>query len=437
MTVSGGPSWVPCPKCGHRVSSDLTHCGSCGQVMPEPGDPPEDWVGREIDGKYDIEEILGIGGMGMVFRARRMLVGDDIALKVLFPRFYASPLQRRLFQDEAIAAARLSHPNVVTIFDADITADGRTAYIAMELLEGQTLKQLLRAKAPMDPSEILPIAIEITHALSAAHAEHIVHRDLKPDNVYLEAREDDLDGVAWRMKLVDFGIAAMLDAEPRDEQERLFGTLRYMSPEQCLGDELDGRSDLYSLGVILYEALTRRRVSGRTVTSIIQDAVIPPNQLLPPNKRLPESLEALVLDLLSKHRDDRPSDALTVCRQLEMIRGQLSAGAIATGSHNIPQEGAEVHQEDETGYVPFESISLNAPPEYRVDESLDQSPEPAPARPALIPAPETLPEPPDPPPEEEEATSSGRGRLWFWVGVILATMGGIAAGVTWHMLKNT
>lgn len=432
MTNSGGPSWAPCPKCGQRVAGDATHCGACGQVMPEPGDPPEAWVGRTIDGKYDIEEILGVGGMGMVFRARRVLVGDEVALKVLFPRFYASPLQRRLFQDEAIAAARLSHPNVVTIFDADITADGQTAYIAMELLRGHTLKQVLRAEAPMDPLALIPIALEITHALQAAHGEQIVHRDLKPDNVFLERLGEDGEG-EQRVKLVDFGISAMLDAGPRDEEDRLFGTLRYMSPEQCLGETLDGRSDLYSLGVILYEGLTRRRVSGRTVTSIIKDEVIPPNQLLSSDQRLPPPLEALLLSLLAKRPEQRPADALTVSRQLQIIRGQLSAGTLITGAE-APASAARPDEadpsEDPTGYVPFESIALEAPA-LREEFTTGSKDRPAPQV-ALTPPPETLPEISE---IEPEPPSAG-GRGWFWIGVATAVLGGIGAGVIWHMMKR-
>lgn len=309
------PSNRFCPRCGLVVVADATHCGQCGQHQPDRDDPPESWLGRVIDEKYEIEAVLGVGGMGMVFRAKRVLVGDHIALKVLFPRFLESPVQRQLFRDEAIAAARLSHPNVVTVFDAELSTETGLAYIAMELLRGTSLKQVLSERAPMPVALVVPIVSQICDGLTAAHAAHVVHRDLKPDNIFLEARPDG----TRRVKLVDFGIAAMLDADPRDEQRRLLGTLRYMSPEQCRGEHVDARTDLYSLGVIIYEALTRKRATGKTVTAVLTDVVAPPNHFLPDDRKLPLALEQLVLSLLAKSPDDRPSSALEVRDRLRHL----------------------------------------------------------------------------------------------------------------------
>ena len=309
------PSNRFCPRCGLVVVADATHCGQCGQHQPDRDDPPESWLGRVIDEKYEIEAVLGVGGMGMVFRAKRVLVGDHIALKVLFPRFLESPVQRQLFRDEAIAAARLSHPNVVTVFDAELSTETGLAYIAMELLRGTSLKQVLSERAPMPVALVVPIVSQICDGLTAAHAAHVVHRDLKPDNIFLEARPDG----TRRVKLVDFGIAAMLDADPRDEQRRLLGTLRYMAPEQCRGEDVDARTDLYSLGVIVYEALTRKRATGKTVTAVLTDVVAPPNHFLPDDRKLPLALEQLVLSLLAKRPDDRPSSALEVRDRLRQL----------------------------------------------------------------------------------------------------------------------
>ena len=154
--------------------------------------------------------VLGVGGMGMVFSARRVLIGDEVALKVLYPRLLQSPLQRDLFRDEAIAAARLSHRNVVTVYDAGFAEDESVAYIAMELLKGRTLKDLLRERAPLAPGEFIPLASQVCEGLAAAHSAQIIHRDLKPDNVFLE----EIPGGETRVKLVDFGISAMLDVDP-------------------------------------------------------------------------------------------------------------------------------------------------------------------------------------------------------------------------------
>ncbi len=298
----------PCPRCGAAVTSASTHCGDCGQHQPDKDDPPEAWIGRTIDGKYEIEEVLGVGGMGMVFRARRSLVGDEVALKVLFPRFLESPLQRKLFEDEAVASARLAHTNVVTVFDAEVEPERGYAYIAMELLRGRTYKEMLRERAPMDPAEVLPVMLQVCDGLVAAHHARVIHRDLKPDNIFLEERT----GEPPRVKLVDFGIAAMLDADERDEQRRLLGTLRYMAPEQCIAGRLDERADLYALGVVMYESLTRRCATGKTISAVMNDEVTPPNLLLPEGRHLPHELEDLVMQLLAKDPDARPCSAIEV-----------------------------------------------------------------------------------------------------------------------------
>lgn len=323
--MSSSSSTYACPRCGAQVTDDLTHCLTCGATQVRD-DPPDAWIGREVDGKYAIERVLGVGGMGMVFAARRVLVGDVVALKVLFPRFLASPLQRRLFRDEAVAVARLSHPNVVTVFDAELQPHDGSAYIAMELLEGRTFKALLRDEAPLDPLRALPIMVQVCTGLTAAHQAQIIHRDLKPDNVFLEERRDG----TVRVKLVDFGIAAMLDADDRDEQRRLLGTLRYMAPEQCRGAPVDARADLYALGVMLYETLTRRRATGKTISAVLNDEVQPPNLVLPPDRRLPHALEDLVMQLLAKHPDDRPSTAIRVRDRLEAILAEQQGGGPST-----------------------------------------------------------------------------------------------------------
>jgi serine/threonine protein kinase len=309
----------PCPRCGADVSSDWTHCGVCGTPQIGADEVPDAWIGRVIDRKYTIEGVLGVGGMGMVFRARRALVGDTIALKVLYPRFLESPLQRRLFAAEAVASARLSHPNVVHVYDADRDADG-IAYLAMEVLEGRTFRDLLREEAPLHPATLLPLAIQICRGLEAAHQARIIHRDLKPDNIVLVEQP----GGGTQVKLLDFGIAAMLDVDNRDEARKLLGTLRYMSPEQCRGEEIDVRSDLYSLGVVLYEALTRRRATGKTLTAVINDPVVAPNEILPPTQHIPIELEDLLLSLLAKYPEERPPSATAVARHCEHILASLS-----------------------------------------------------------------------------------------------------------------
>jgi serine/threonine-protein kinase len=364
-------SQIPCVDCGAIIPADTTHCPACGVSQLGPEDAPEHWLGRVVDNKYEIEDVLGVGGMGMVFKARRVLVGDEVALKVLYPRFLQSPLQRRLFRDEARAAARLTHQNVVTVFDADTTEDG-AAYIAMELLIGRTFKDVLKVEAPMPPWRIIPIIKGVCSGLAAAHQAGIIHRDLKPDNIFLQRRADGSE----RVKLVDFGIAAMLNVQAEDEADRLLGTLRYMAPEQCRGEVIDTRSDLYALGVILYESLTRRRATGKTMTDVIHGQVRPPNTLLPPDKAIPPGLEQLIMRLLAKHPQERPDTALEVRDALESRHESL---------------------------VELEVIPITNP-EIGLDD-------PAPVAPA--------------------ATGS-RG---LWIGLGLAVLVGVLMGVLWSVLE--
>ncbi len=324
-------------------------------------------MGRVVDGKYEIEEILGVGGMGMVFKARRTLIGDHVALKVLFPRFLESKLQRQLFRDEAVAAARLSHPNCVTVFDADISAETDVAYIAMELLQGRPFKALLKDRAPMPVDEVLPLVVQICDGLAAAHAARVVHRDLKPDNIFLQT----LSGGRTRVKLVDFGIAAMLDADPRDEQRRLLGTLRYMAPEQARNEAVDARADLYALGVVIYEALTRKRATGKTLSAVIHDPVVPPNEFLEEAKRLPTPLEALLMALLEKHPDDRPASALAV---KESVLALTRATGLTTAPPRVP---APISLQ---GLMPPKGMSIpSSPPGPIAPEAIAVPPEPTPA----------------------------------------------------------
>lgn len=310
-------SFNTCPRCNSNVLDEETHCGQCGQPRPDLGEPPEAWLGRVIAGKYTITSILGVGGMGMVFGAERNLIGDEVALKILFPRFLSSELQRGLFRDEAIASARLSHPNVVTVFDAELSDE--MGFIAMELLEGRTFRLVLRDEAPLEPDHLINVALSICEGLGAAHKARIVHRDLKPDNIYMEQRPDGTE----RIKLVDFGVAAMLDAQEDDSAKPLLGTLRYMAPEQCLGEPVDGRTDLYALGVILYEAATRRRATGRTIEAVVYDEVIPIEEALPEGRTLPPALVALITQLVEKDPNARPADSEEVLQRLRLARAEL------------------------------------------------------------------------------------------------------------------
>lgn len=261
-------------------------------------------------GRYDIRSRLGAGGMGEVYLARDTRLGRDVALKIL-PDAVAADLDRmRRFEQEARAASALNHPNILTIYDID--RHDSTSFIATEFIEGSTLRERMRAQ-PMPLAEVLDVAIQIAGALAAAHASHIVHRDIKPDNIILRS-----DGI---VKVLDFGLAKLMGHEPADAVDgeastrlnlrtdtgAVMGTAAYMSPEQARGQQVDARSDIFSVGLVLYELLAGRSPFGggsiyETVAAILNEREAPP---LRDVAGVPPELERIVAKALRKNRDER------------------------------------------------------------------------------------------------------------------------------------
>lgn len=264
-------------------------------------------VGLVIDEKYEIESKLGSGGMATVYRATRRLIGDTVAIKILHPEQVRDPQGAERFRREAQAAARLKHPNAVTIYDFGVAPDG-LVYLVMELVEGKNIRTMIREKGPLPPKTVADILTQACGALEAAHRQHIVHRDIKPDNIVV-----DVTPAGLRVKVLDFGIAWMRDMSTASltQTGNVIGTPHYMSPEQCLGEELDNRSDIYSLGVVLFEMLAGVvPFNSPTSTAVIIQHV---NQAPPPlrviNISVPSAVETVVLRALSKSREDRPQSA--------------------------------------------------------------------------------------------------------------------------------
>src|SRR5919112_709063 len=239
-----------------------------------------------VDGRYRAERRLGSGGMAEVWCAEDDVLGRQVALKLLYPRFAEDEEFVERFRREASAAAGLQHPNIVGIFDRG-QWDG-TYYIAMEYLKGQTLKQLVREHGAMPPDLATDITIQVLRAAKFAHKRGVVHRDIKPHNVILDAE--------GRAKVTDFGIARA-GASDMTETGSIMGTAQYLSPEQAQGHPVDARSDLYSIGVVLYELLTGHvpfdAESAVTIAlkQVAEDPV-PPGQL---NPDVPPPLAAVVM----------------------------------------------------------------------------------------------------------------------------------------------
>jgi serine/threonine-protein kinase len=284
-------------------------------------------IGRVFDGKYRLDEKLGGGGMGTVYRATHMLIERPVAVKVLSQRFVGDETAQQRFRREARASGRVQHPNAVTVNDFGATDDG-WLYIVMELLEGQTLRDLLAREAPLDPARAVSFMLQACGAVSAAHDAGLIHRDLKPANIFIEQRPN----LAAVVKVLDFGVAKFAIEEHDDDYKTLtqvgaiIGTPRYMSPEQCTGAApLTPASDVYSLGIILYEMLTGSvPFSAETPLAVALKQVSEPPR--PPSEIVastPPELERVVLHALAKEPRARPASADEFRRELHAVAVSL------------------------------------------------------------------------------------------------------------------
>ncbi len=320
-----------CPTCGAQYPHTVRICTRDGTVLEAPVPLEAHLVGKTLEGKYRLDAFLSGGGMGAVYKATHVMLGKTVAVKVIKPELVTSPEIVRRFQREARAATSLNHPNIVGVFDLGQTEDG-TLYLAMEFIEGTSLKEVIRRSGPLEARRIVHLLLQVAGALALAHRHNIVHRDLKPHNIMLTTGETG-DEVA---KLVDFGIAKTFDdaATQLTRTGYALGTPQYMSPEQALGKEVDGRSDLYSLGVILYEMLTGEvPFSDESAPAILvkhmNEAPVPPSARRPDVAVNPE-LEAIALRCLEKDPARRFQRAEEVAEALRAAVGIAAPAAEAT-----------------------------------------------------------------------------------------------------------
>jgi eukaryotic-like serine/threonine-protein kinase len=275
--------------------------------------------------RYEVGRLLGAGGMAEVFEGRDRLLARRVAIKVPLAQYAHDPEFAQRFRREAQAAASLSHPGVVAVYDTG--SENGTHFIVMEYVEGRTLKDVIRAEAPLYPDRAAEIAADVCSALGAAHARGLVHRDVKPANIMLMP-----DG---RVKLMDLGIARAGAGEALTQTAAMLGTAQYVSPEQAQGQTVDYRSDLYSLGCCLYEMLTGTvPFRGATPVAIayrhVREDPAPPRLL---NPDVPASLEAVCLKAMAKRPDDRYQTAAEFRADLERARAgqRVAAGAATAG----------------------------------------------------------------------------------------------------------
>ena len=293
-----------------------------GDAQPPADDP---LIGRVLSDRYRIVRKLGEGGMGAVYQAEHALIEKRIALKVLFPELTRRADLVARFLQEAKAASRIGHENVIDISDFGQSPEG-FVYIAMEYLDGQDLGHLLKTSGPQPWTRARPILMQIAKALRAAHEHGIIHRDMKPENVFLIQREGRPDFV----KVLDFGIAKSVNQEsdaPRLTQAgMIFGTPEYMSPEQAQGQTPDHRVDVYALGCLMYHLITgdvpfRAENFMGILTKHLLEPVVPPRQRNP-KMAIPADVEAVCMRALQKDRDKRWQDMDQLYRALGTAGGE-------------------------------------------------------------------------------------------------------------------
>jgi len=315
--VSDGKSI--CDQCGAELASSLAPIspasgGAQSPAAVSPLSASDALTGRTLDQKYYLESKLGVGGMGTVYRAGRLLIGDWVAVKILHQDQKADPRAVERFRREAQIGARLKHPNVVTVYDFGVSSEGLN-YLVMDLAEGESLGSLIEQQGTLAETDAAEIIRQVCAALDEAHRQGVVHRDIKPQNIIVQIIPEGL-----QVKVLDFGAAASRDVTTSrlTLTGAIVGTPDYMSPEHCLGEELDGRSDIYSLGIVLFEMLTGvvpfdSPIPTAIVIKHVNDPPPPPRTL---NPNISPAVEAVTLRALEKRRDARPQTAGEMAREL-------------------------------------------------------------------------------------------------------------------------
>lgn len=300
-----------CLICNFQTASDGQDiCPRDGSSMVTVGEDP--LLGLVVEGRYRIESVIGQGSAGTVYKAIQELIGREVAIKVLHDYLVSDEEFIKRFRQEAKASSRLSHPNIITIYDFGVLPKTGRPYIAMDLLRGTPLSEMIADRGFLPMEEGIPILAQVCAALAEAHRQGVVHRDVKPENIVLVERS----GQKLFPIVVDFGIARLVQEESDVAKITRTGTVcgspTYMSPEQCTSSKVDHRSDIYSVGIVIYETLTgtvpfMSDELAKVMAMHLTDAPPPINKVRP-DLQFPEMLERVVAKALSKSPDDRFQD---------------------------------------------------------------------------------------------------------------------------------
>lgn len=308
-----------CLECNRQFTGIAEACPHDGAALvPLARDP---MIGTCLMGKYDIIDVIGHGGMGVVYKGRQVLMERTVAIKMLQSQHIADSQSVQRFLREGKASCRMNHPHVITVYDFGITQQSGQPFIVMDYLQGISLADLIKQDGQVSVERSIRILTQATDALDHAHRAGVIHRDLKPSNIMLIEYEDEKDFV----KIVDFGVAQLIGAG--GEQQRLTqmgevcGSPVYMSPEQCQGLELDVRSDIYSMGIVIYETLTGRLpLIGKTMVETMSKHItdMPPRFTeIRPDLYIPERLEAVIWKAMAKDPANRHQSMAELSRDLD------------------------------------------------------------------------------------------------------------------------
>jgi eukaryotic-like serine/threonine-protein kinase len=453
-----------CPKCATQLDGSARFCGACGTRLDGPsagagaqmasiprppasrpppnalqmgmastlpggqssplgalgmGSAPADpFLGMILNNRYQIESRLGVGGFGAVYRGRQLAAGREVAIKVLHPEMARDPSLLARFRREGAVACSLRDPHTITTYDFDQTPEG-TLYIAMELLQGRSVHDIF-AEGALEWHRVFRVLEQMCSSLGEAHRQGIVHRDIKPENIYLEDRPGHPDFV----KVLDFGIAKIVSGEAGQQQSvqltatgQTLGTLEYMSPEQLMGKQLDGRSDIYAMGVLGHELMTGQLPfpDARGPAELIgaQLRKQPPMaSSVRPDKGIPPAVDAVLLKMLEKDRTKRFADV----DHLAVALQEALAGHGAHALRHADQALASSHTQRTTALPP----ELVGPPSAPIS---------SPAIPIMPPV--TGP----PPPLVVAPPARSERRVWPWVVLVAMIAGGAAAAVLFTLLR--